>query len=105
MSQQIPWAEYAVQKVTKFVPPCAEKSTLVAIAGHLNYERGVAWPKIETIAHEAGHSARTVKRHIQQLEKLGHLVVDRPARHEHRPSYYRIPCCVFTVSERSEERR
>lgn len=30
---------------------------------------------------------------------MGHLVVDRPARHEHRPSYYRIPCCVFTVSE------
>lgn len=99
MSNRIPWAEYAVQKVTKFVPACRQKGTLIAIAAHLNYERGVAWPKIETIAQESGNSIPTVKRHIKELEQLGHLLVQRPTKHEHRPNYYRIPCCAFSVAE------
>jgi len=99
MNQKPTWNEYAENKVKKYLPPCKEKSTLVTIAGHLNYEKDCAWPSIKLVAHESGQSIPTVKRHIKTLEQQGHLIVDRPSRHEHRPSIYRIPCCSLSLEE------
>lgn len=99
MKEKPTWNEYAENKVKKYLPPCKEKSTLCIIAGHLNYETDTSWPSIKLIAHEAGHSVPTVKRHIKTLEQEGHLIVDRPSRHEHRSSVYRIPCCSLSLEE------
>ena len=95
----VPKSEWAIEKVRIYVPPCKEKSTLLAIAGYVNHLSGTARPSIDAIAHDSGHSHRTVRRHVQWLEQNGHLVVDRESRYEHRPSVYRIPCCSLSVEE------
>jgi DNA-binding transcriptional ArsR family regulator len=49
-----------------------QKLVLLAIADCANDE-GVAWPSIQTIARKSGASARTVQRHIREIEEAGLL--------------------------------
>ena len=95
----VPKSEWAIEKVRVYLPPSKEKSTLMAIAGYVNHVTGTARPSRDAIAHDSGHSGRTVQRHIQSLERAGHLVVDRESKNEHRPSVYRIPCCSLSLQE------
>lgn len=121
MSNQIPKAEWAIEKVRVYAPSRPDKITLMAIAGYVNYTTGVAWCARSTVAADIGKSSRTVQRHIQSLisgytaryydrvrdlwvdpvELPGGslLIADRPDRYEHRTSRYMIPCCSLTVSE------
>src|SRR5215831_10131731 len=49
----------------------------VAISWHLNRNSRVAWPGINKLARVTNTSRDTVKRAIKQLEKAGHLRVER----------------------------
>ena len=99
MNQRIPKAEWAIEKVRVYLPASKEKSTLMAIAGYINHVTGTCKVRRSLIAHDSGHSERTVQRHMAQLEQDGHLVIDRPSRYEHRASVYRIPCCSLSIEE------
>jgi hypothetical protein len=65
------------------------KLVLLGIANHQG-DQG-AWPSIETLARYANSSERSVMRDIQELEKLGELIVERnaaPVRSQYRPNLY-----------------
>jgi hypothetical protein len=49
----------------------------IAISWHLNRNSRLAWPGINTLARLTSTSRDTVKRAIKQLEKGGHVGVDR----------------------------
>jgi hypothetical protein len=65
------------------------KLVLLGIANHQG-DQG-AWPSIETLARYANSSQRSVMRDIQELERLGELIVERnaaPVKSQYRPNLY-----------------
>lgn len=66
------------------VPPITKLVLLLVFdrAGELEDGRWAAWPKLATLAHEAGlGSVATVRKHLAALESLG--LIEREARYGH----------------------
>lgn len=110
MSQKIPKAEWAQEKVRIYAPDRIDKITLVAIAGYMNYYSGLAICSKTELARDLGRSPRMVQRHIQSLVS-GYrddgvalaggqlLLADRGGRYEHRSTRFMIPCCSLSTEE------
>lgn len=80
--------------------PSGPRFVLVCIAAHHSYEdeQAGAWPTIDLITHETGISKRSVIRHIQQLEKAGHLIIKRSRNKDGKQAVnqYFIPGATVT---------
>lgn len=98
---QIPFNEWAIEKVRTLTPPHKEKGTLIAIARYANHFGKKSYPAIETISKDSGNSIATVKRHIKALADRGEIIVHRQAFNG-RSNVYEIMVCRLTEEEREK---
>jgi DnaD/phage-associated family protein len=67
------------------------KIVLLKLADNADDDGDNSWPSVGRIAHECGVAERTVQRSIQNLMKMGLLVMTRPADKARKlPSVYRV---------------
>ena len=82
--QAISWViEHSKAKANPFV-------VLLMIANHARSDGTGAWPSLKTVAREARISRRTVWACVNELEKIGELVVHRHRGKKHT-NYYDLP--------------
>jgi len=91
--------EWAVSKVIRFVPASNEKNTLVALAKHAHDDGWSIFCSEKLLAQETGHSVRTIRRHLRNLEGRGELVTFEQWYQGRRTNEYVIPICEPTVEE------
>lgn len=92
----------ASDKVREYIPSCKEKSTLLAIANYADPDGTSCHPAIKSVAHDSGHSVRTVQSHLSTLVHRGYLIIIPGGKGPRDTHEYYIPCCRYTSEEMEE---
>lgn len=82
----------AVSWALEQVAPMAPKFILVCLANYAD-ENGECWPKLDTLARNAGCGRRSVQRYIDELCELGLVekVERKAAKGRFASNFYRVP--------------
>lgn len=99
---KVPFKEFAVQKVRRFVPPIYEKALLLVLAEHAK-PWGIIEPlSMSTLASDLGRSVRTTRRWIRELENHALLQTDFGGVLPGVASSYFLPFCCWTNDQLEE---